>query len=561
MPSTNSRLPPKLVAFTLKPPHPSTPIAMATNLLKTSITTLYTFVSLFILFLSQSNAAFSFSPNTTCNLTPYPAFCTTTLPSYYLSIQDQCHFILNQSLSITKTIIQLVSSYLRDQSNIIPISTTHALEDCLNLAELNIDFLSNVLQAIENNQNTLTRYQVYDLQTFLSAILTNQNTCLDGFHEVTPYPRITTALSNPLSDGIKLYSISLALFTHGYLSGQATGNSILNRKLLQKNIDNVVVSQKVVVNSNGSGDFTTINDAVDAAPDNTGTNNGYYVIYVVAGVYNEYVSIGKSKQNVMIVGDGINRTVITGDRSVVDGWTTFQSATFAAIGQGFVAVNITFRNTAGSSKHQAVAVRNDADMSTFYYCSFEGYQDTLYAHSLRQFYKNCNIYGTVDFIFGNAAAVFQDCFMYPRLPMQNQFNVITAQGRTDPNQNTGISIHNCCIIASYELGDATNNYNNIKTYLGRPWQEYSRTIYMQSFIDGLIDPSGWTEWSGDFGLSTLYYAEYANWGSGSNTSNRVTWGGHHLINGNDANNFTVYNFIQGDTWLPRTGVPFKAGLQ
>ncbi|XP_019054364.1 PREDICTED: probable pectinesterase/pectinesterase inhibitor 41 [Nelumbo nucifera] len=119
------------------------------------------------------------------------------------------------------------------------------------------------------------------------------------------------------------------------------------------------------------------------------------------------------------------------------------TAKAAVVGQGFVAINIKVRNTAGAIKHQAVAVRNGADMSTFYSCSFEGYQDTLYTHSLRQFYRECDIYGTVDFIFGNAAAVFQDCNIYARLPMQGQFNVLTAQGRTDPNLNTGIPIHNC----------------------------------------------------------------------------------------------------------------------
>ena len=82
-----------------------------------------------------------------------------------------------------------------------------------------------------------------------------------------------------------------------------------------------------------------------------------------------------------------------------------------------------------------MAARNGADLSTFYHCSFEGYQDTLYTHSLRQFYRECDIYGTVDFIFGNAAVVFQDCNIYPRLPLQGQFNAIsiTAQGGTDPN--------------------------------------------------------------------------------------------------------------------------------
>lgn len=226
------------------------------------------------------------------------------------------------------------------------------------------------------------------------------------------------------------------------------------------------------------------------------------------------------------------------------------------VGQGFVGVNITFRNTAGAVKHQAVAVRNGADLSTFYSCSFEGYQDTLYVHSLRQFYSECDIYGTVDFIFGNAKVVFQNCNMYPRLPMSGQFNAITAQGRTDPNQDTGISIHNCTIRAADDLAAS----NGVATYLGRPWKEYSRTVYMQSFIDNVVNAAGWREWDGNFALSTLYYAEFSNSGPGSNTSNRVTWPGYHVINATDAANFTVSNFLLGDDWLPQTGVSYTNNL-
>ncbi|XP_024020062.1 probable pectinesterase/pectinesterase inhibitor 7 [Morus notabilis] len=230
----------------------------------------------------------------------------------------------------------------------------------------------------------------------------------------------------------------------------------------------------------------------------------------------------------------------------------------AVVGQGFVAINMTFRNTAGAIKHQAVAVRNGADSSAFYNCSFEGYQDTLYTHSLRQFYRDCDIYGTVDFIFGNAAAVLQKCNIYPRLPLQNQFNAITAQGRTDPNQNTGTSINNCTIRAANDL--ASYNNGTTKTYLGMPWNEYSRAVYMQSYEDSLIDPAGWREWSGDFALNTSYYAEFNNTGPGSNTSSRVTWLGYHVINETDAVNFTVSSFIVGDVWLPTTEVPFTSGL-
>lgn len=227
------------------------------------------------------------------------------------------------------------------------------------------------------------------------------------------------------------------------------------------------------------------------------------------------------------------------------------------VGQGFVGVNFTVRNTAGAVKHQAVAVRNGADLSTFYSCSFEGYQDTLYTHSLRQFYRECDIYGTVDFIFGNAAVVFQNCNMYPRLPMSGQFNAITAQGRTDPNQNTGTSIHNCTIRAADDLAA---NIGAAKTYLGRPWKEYSRTVYMQSFMDSVIDAAGWNVWDGDFALSTLYYAEFNNSGPGSSTANRVTWQGYHVINATDAANFTVTNFLLGDDWLPQTGVTYTSNL-
>lgn len=235
----------------------------------------------------------------------------------------------------------------------------------------------------------------------------------------------------------------------------------------------------------------------------------------------------------------------------------FVSTSSAVVGLGFVAVNITFQNTAGAIKHQAVAVRNGADLSTFYSCSFEAYQDTLYTHSLRQFYRECDIYGTVDFIFGNAAAVFQNCNIYPRLPMLNQFNAITAQGRTDINQNTGISIQNCTIRPADDLATSNSTTN---TYLGRPWKEYSRTIYMQSYMGGFIHPSGWHDWSGDFALNTSYYAEFNNTGPGSNTTGRVTWPAIQFLNASDAANFTLSNFLAGDDWLPVTGVPYFNSL-
>ncbi|CAN6468222.1 unnamed protein product [Victoria cruziana] len=260
----------------------------------------------------------------------------------------------------------------------------------------------------------------------------------------------------------------------------------------------------------------------------------------------------------MLVGDGKWKTVVKAGRNVVDGWTTYRSATVGVSADGFMARDITFENSAGPSKHQAVAFRSGSDQSALYRCSFAGYQDTLYVHSLRQFYRECDIYGTVDFIFGNAAVVFQNCNLYARKPDPNQQNIFTAQGRTDPNQNTGISIQNCKVGAASDLIPVKSNFSS---YLGRPWKEYSRTVFMESYLEDLIDPAGWREWNGTFALDTLYYREYMNRGPGAGTAQRVTWPGYNATaNATEVSQFTVQNFIQGTDWLPQSGFPFSSGL-
>ncbi|KAL9669941.1 hypothetical protein QQ045_007491 [Rhodiola kirilowii] len=116
------------------------------------------------------------------------------------------------------------------------------------------------------------------------------------------------------------------------------------------------------------------------------------------------------------------------------------TATFTALGNNFTAINIGIENTAGAIKEQAVALRVGSDMSFFYNYSINGYQDTLYAHAHRQFYRDCTISGTIDFIFGGAAAVFQNCQLIIRKPLPNQQNMITAHGRTEPGETTGLVI-------------------------------------------------------------------------------------------------------------------------
>ncbi|KAK9273435.1 hypothetical protein L1049_018245 [Liquidambar formosana] len=368
-----------------------------------------------------------------------------------------------------------------------------------------------------------------------------------GLHFASNVNNVSKLVSNTLAINKVPYS------EPSYKEGFPTWVKPGDRKLLQSS--SPASQANIVVAKDGSGNYKTVKEAISAASSRSGS--GRYVIYVKAGVYSENVEIGNGLKNIMLVGDGIGKTIITGSRSVGGGSTTFKSATLAAVGDGFIGRGITIRNTAGPTPQQAVALRVGSDLSVFYQCSFEGYQDTLYVHSQRQFYRECDIYGTVDFIFGNAAVVFQNCNIYARSP-PNKTNTITAQGRTDPNQNTGISIHNCRVTAASDLKPVQSS---VQTYLGRPWKEYSRTVFMKTYLDSLIAPAGWMEWSGNFALSTLYYGEYSNTGPGSSTANRVNWSGYHVItSATEASKYTVGNFISGGSWLPATNVPFTSGL-
>ncbi|MQM11279.1 hypothetical protein Taro_044187 [Colocasia esculenta] len=168
------------------------------------------------------------------------------------------------------------------------------------------------------------------------------------------------------------------------------------------------------------------------------------------------------------------------------------------------------------------------------------------------FYRECDISSTIDFIFGNAAAVFQNCNIYLRKPRKGEPNVITVQGQSDPNQNIGIVIQFFNISSNTELLPVRCT---VRSYLGRPWMKYSRTVYMQNNIGRLIDPARWLLWNGDFALNTLYYAEFKNKGPGSRMSKWVKWPGYHIIvKSSLVRKFTVGNFID-NVWLPSTGCP------
>ncbi|KAL9389660.1 hypothetical protein Peur_018265 [Populus x canadensis] len=503
---------------------------------------------------------------TSCDQTPFPEACNDFIDTNIsktpplFALRDQSLLItMNKAIEAHQMMSSMELSSFNQQAKL-------AWDDCLKLYEDTVDHVNRSMSS--NN--------LADSQTWLSAAIANQRTCENGFIDFNIVSYLES-LPNMLRNFTKLLSNTLSL-NKAIISSppilldtkQDGGRRRLlvdgfpswvpasDRKLLQSN-GRAAPKADIVVAQDGSGDYKTISEAVAASAKlRSGTKSKRFVIYVKRGVYKENVEIKKSMKNLMFVGDGIDATVITSNKNTQDGTTTFRSATVGVSGKGFIARDMTFENTAGPQKHQAVALRSGSDFSVFYSCSFKGYQDTLYVHSQRQFYRDCDIYGTVDFIFGDAVAVLQNCNIYVRRPMSKQTNTVTAQGRTDPGENTGIVIHNSRVMAAPDLRPVQGSF---KSYLGRPWKKYSRTVFLKSNIDGLIDPAGWLPWKGDFALSTLYYGEYMSTGSGASTKGRVKWPGYHTITSPlEAGKFTVENFLAGNSWISAAGVPFESGL-
>jgi pectin methylesterase-like acyl-CoA thioesterase len=224
------------------------------------------------------------------------------------------------------------------------------------------------------------------------------------------------------------------------------------------------------------------------------------------------------------------------------------------LADGFMARDLTIANTAGPDAHQAVAFRSTGDRTVLDGVELLGHQDTLYAHAMRQFYTRCRVAGTVDFVFGNSAAVLHDTALVvlPRQlrPEKGENDAVTAQGRTDPAQPTGIVLSRCSVNGSEEYMALYRERPGVHhVYLGRPWKEYSRTVYVGCTLAEIVQPQGWMPWNGDFALQTLYYGEYDSAGPGSAAGRRVAWSSQVPKVHVDA--YSVASFIQGHEWIPR----------
>lgn len=293
-----------------------------------------------------------------------------------------------------------------------------------------------------------------------------------------------------------------------------------------------------VVAQDGSGNFKTVQEAIYAVPD---FRKNATRIFIKNGIYKEKLTLAPSKTNVKFIGEDVNSTILTYDdyasrkNRFGEEIGTTGSTSFYVFGDDFSAENITFQNSAGPVG-QAVAVRVDGDRVSFLNCRFLGFQDTLYPHGekSRQYYKDCYIEGTVDFIFGWSTAVFENCTIFCK-----KGGYVTAAS-TLQDTPYGFVFINCRI-----TGDAPEN----TFYLGRPWRPYAKTVFINCYLDKHIKPEGWHNWDKPEAEKTAYYAEYNSTGPGASRK-RVSWA--HQLTEAQAKELTPERILSGtDQWNPK----------
>lgn len=295
-----------------------------------------------------------------------------------------------------------------------------------------------------------------------------------------------------------------------------------------------------IVSKHNSGDFHTVQEAFNALPD---SSTDRVRIFVRNGIYKEKLVLPGGKMNVTLIGQSKDSAIITYDDysgRIVNGDTlnTHNSCSFRILADGFRAENITFENSAGRVG-QAVAVEVNSDRVTFINCRFRGNQDTYYANSAGRIYmKDCYIEGTTDFIFGKSIVVFDHCIIHSK-----KHSYITAASTPEGFKYGYVFLH-CTLTADIAI---------TKVFLGRPWRDFARVVFIDCYMGAHILPEGWHNWDKPWREETAYYAEYNCCGPGSDTSTRVSWS--HQLTGDQAKEYIVQKIFSAYAACP----PFSDG--
>ncbi|HEY5331524.1 MAG TPA: pectinesterase family protein [Acidobacteriaceae bacterium] len=306
----------------------------------------------------------------------------------------------------------------------------------------------------------------------------------------------------------------------------------------------------VKVDPNGGGsiastdNFPTIQNALDHAPQ---APHGRIFIHIAPGVYHERINVTRLRPRVTLLGEGKRPedVVIAAAQFAKQAGGTYFTETAQVNADDFEADNITFENTAGPVG-QAVAATIRSDRAIFKHCRFLGDQDTLFADFGRQYYLDSYVEGGVDFIFGNATAVFDHTEIHIIRP-----GFLTAQSRTAPEQTTGYVITNSRVTSSIATPPPADPTKVVRTgfFLGRPWRPYSRVVVMNTELPADLSPAGWSAWGRGDTTPLAFYAEYKNTGPGAATGQRVPWS--HQLTAKEAAHFAPTVFLRGaDHWDP-----------
>lgn len=297
-----------------------------------------------------------------------------------------------------------------------------------------------------------------------------------------------------------------------------------------------IAQKKIIVAQDGSGNFKTVQAAFEAVPEN---NKKPVFIFVKNGVYKEKLHLDSSKTFVTLIGEDKFNTILTYDdhtgkiSSLGDIINTRTSWSFLINANNFTAKNITFQNDAGFSAGQAVAVEGDGDKDAFFNCRFVGNQDVLFTNNdhARQYYKDCYIEGTTDFIFGSSTVWFERCHIHSKK------NSHVTAASTPKEHAFGYVFYDCVLTGDSSLHSVS---------LGRPWRPYASVTYIHCYIGQHIKPEGWSNWNNTNNNLTARYSEYKNYGPSSDTSARVNWS--RQLSDEEAKKYTLKNVLDG--WSP-----------
>ncbi len=299
---------------------------------------------------------------------------------------------------------------------------------------------------------------------------------------------------------------------------------------------NVFAQKKIIVAKDGSGNYKTVQQALDAI---TLNNKKPITIFIKNGIYKEKLHLDSTKNFITLIGEDKFNTILTYDDHTGkvspkgDTINTRTSASFVVKANNFAAENITFQNDAGFSAGQAVGLESDGDKASFYNCRIVGNQDILFTNNdnSRQYYKDCYIEGTTDFIFGSSTVWFERCHIHSK-----KNSHVTAA--STPQQHQFGYVFSDCILT----GDTTLH----SVSLGRPWRQYANVAYIHCYIGPHIKPEGWSNWNNTDNYKTTRYSEYKNYGPGANISSRVSWS--HQLTDEEVKKYTLKN-VSGD-WDP-----------